>query len=200
MEKKCTICGEVFEKKPYCSSKRWANRKFCGIKCKNIAQRGRVTHRPFGNTNRRGKKMSDESRKKMSEARTGRKFGPHTEEHKKKIGDAQRGEKGYWYGKKLKASTKRKLSIANKNGRGEENTNWRGDDITVGGIHLWLNREYGGPKRCDNKDCKYPQSKTKCWDWALIHEYEYKRDRSHFLRLCRSCHVKYDRNIIDIIK
>lgn len=51
--------------------------------------------------------VSDETRKKLSDVRKGRKF---TDEHKRKISEAQRGEKGNNYGKKLSADTKDKIS------------------------------------------------------------------------------------------
>jgi len=51
--------------------------------------------------------VSDETREKLSNIRKGRKF---TEEHKRKISEAQKGEKGNNYGKKLSDETKSKIS------------------------------------------------------------------------------------------
>lgn len=53
------------------------------------------------------KPVSDETRQKLSQIRKGRKF---TEEHKRKISEAQKGEKGNNYGKKLSTETKNKIS------------------------------------------------------------------------------------------
>ncbi len=39
----------------------------------------------------RGRKVSDEARSKMSLARTGKKLGPHSIEHKKKLSEAKKG-------------------------------------------------------------------------------------------------------------
>ena len=47
----------------------------------------------------------------MSEALMSRKL---SEESKRKMADAQKGEKGFWYGKHLSEETRRKLSVAKK--------------------------------------------------------------------------------------
>jgi len=117
-------------------------------------------------------------------------------EHKQRIREAQLGEKGYWFGKKMSEETKIKMSQNAGNGFGEDNSNWKGDDILVGSIHAWLQRNYGKPERCDNPNCTY--TKTIRWDWALKTGLRYERKRENFYRLCRSCHLKYDRGIISI--
>jgi len=63
-------------------------------------------------------KHTDESRKKMSEARKGEKnhmYGrPQTDEAKKKISESHKGKKSYMWGKHHTEGTKRKISDANK--------------------------------------------------------------------------------------
>ena len=54
-------------------------------------------------------------------------------------------------------------------------------------IHKWIRRNYGKATKCEH--CPNP---SKRYDWALKKGYEYKRDISYFMQLCRSCHVKYD--------
>ena len=39
------------------------------------------------------------------------------------------------------------------------------------------------------KDCK---DKSRFYEWCLKKNNKYKRDRTYFLRLCRSCHRRYD--------
>jgi len=81
-----------------------------------------------GNTRRKGKKMSDESKRKMSVARTGVKCGPMSDETKRKLSEANKGKKVTPFtaahrqkisaaltGKPLSAETRRKLSEAAKN-------------------------------------------------------------------------------------
>ena len=52
-------------------------------------------------------KHSEESKRKMSEAKIGITF---SEEHKKKISEALSGEKAYWYGKHHSEESKQKMS------------------------------------------------------------------------------------------
>jgi group I intron endonuclease len=65
--------------------------------------------------------LSDETRKKMSDAAKNK--PPFTEEHKKKIGDANSGEKNYVYGKTRTEEFKLKVSITNS---GENNPSYKG--------------------------------------------------------------------------
>lgn len=62
----------------------------------------------------RGRTLSEESRKKISDNKTGKKLGPQSAEHRKKIGDANRGEKNHNYGKTASEETRRKMRIAHK--------------------------------------------------------------------------------------
>jgi hypothetical protein len=48
---------------------------------------------------------------------------------------------------------------------------------------------YGKPKICEMKGC---EGKSICYDWAKKTGMEYERNRDNFLRLCRSCHRRYD--------
>ena len=66
----------------------------------------------------KGKKMSEESKKKMSEAKKG-KPGPNkgkkfSTETRKKMSEAKKGENSQWYGKQLYEETKKKMSEAKK--------------------------------------------------------------------------------------
>ncbi|HPI82248.1 MAG TPA: NUMOD3 domain-containing DNA-binding protein [Candidatus Paceibacterota bacterium] len=56
-------------------------------------------------------------------------------------------------------------------------------------IHIWLDNNYGKPQECDSVNCN---GKSQTYDWALIHGYDYDRNRNHYMRLCRSCHSRYD--------
>lgn len=67
-----------------------------------IATSGENNHL-YGKTgikhHRYGAKMSEESKKKMSQVRLGKKRPPFSEEHKRKLRESNSGENGYWYGK-----------------------------------------------------------------------------------------------------
>ena len=58
-----------------------------------------------------GKKISEEQKKKISEAHKGKHL---SEEHKRKLSEAQKGEKNHNYGKQLSDETRKKMSEAAK--------------------------------------------------------------------------------------
>jgi len=76
-----------------------------------------------------------------------------------------------------------------KQGSGEANSNWKGTNIGVGRKHVVMNSLYGKPKKCET--CGNLDAKR--YDWANLSG-EYKMIRSDWKRLCRSCHVKLDKN------
>lgn len=55
--------------------------------------------------------------------------------------------------------------------------------------HYWIKTRYGQPKLCDK--CSLKTTNARQFHWANISE-EYKLIRSDWLRLCVSCHKKYD--------
>jgi hypothetical protein len=69
---------------------------------------------------------------------------------------------------------------------------WRGDDVRYGGIHQWLNAQFGKPKECQNSNCL---GRSTNFDWALKRGMRHKRKRKNYVRLCRSCHRSYDTNV-----
>lgn len=80
-------------------------------------------------------KRTDEQRKKISETlkRKGIKppsyLGQHhklSEETKKKMSEGRKGEKNYWFGKHLSTETKQKISNIKKLITGENTSNWKG--------------------------------------------------------------------------
>ena len=56
-------------------------------------------------------------------------------------------------------------------------------------IHRWMRATYGKADLCEGVDCK---GITKRFEWALKQGCRYSFDRDVFIRLCRSCHRKYD--------
>lgn len=74
-----------------------------------------------------------------------------------------------------------------KGKKGKNAPNWKGDKVSKSGIHLWLNKNYGKPKECEH--CG--EKDIKC-DWANTNNHKYRRRRKDFIRLCVSCHRKYD--------
>jgi len=71
---------------------------------------------------------------------------------------------------------------------------WRyQDNPSIKAIHRWLGRHFGKADHCENITC---DESSQTYDWALIKGKDYKRLRSHFMQLCRSCHMKYDMETI----
>lgn len=56
-------------------------------------------------------------------------------------------------------------------------------------VHKWLTATFGQPKVCVNPICK---GISKKYEWAKRKGKTYATKRGHFIRLCTSCHRKYD--------
>lgn len=72
--------------------------------------------------------------------------------------------------------------------KGSDNGNWKGDEVGYKALHYWLNQNFGKDRKCEH--CE--STKKKMYSWAKKKGLEYKRDRTHFIRLCQSCHLRYD--------
>ena len=82
-----------------------------------------------------------------------------------------------------------KQSKLGKKRIGEKNTNWKGDEVGYGGLHAWVKRHKGKPNQCEL--CEMFHESGHMLDWANKSG-EYKRELNDWLRLCRTCHGKYD--------
>ena len=87
-------------------------------------------------------------------------------------------------GKKHTQETRNKISNANK---GQKSSQWVGDNIGKEGVHLWVKKIKGTPRLCEH--CKRTDKKK--YEWANK-DHSYKRISSDYIRLCTSCHRKYD--------
>lgn len=143
----------------------------------------------------KGKKLSEETRRKISLARRG--FGrKQSEETKRKIGLAHKGMKHTEEskikcglankGKIISESTRKKLSLARQS---EKHPNWKGDEASYSALHHWVARYLGKPATCEF--CGKTGLTGKHINWANK-SHEYKRDLTDWLRLCAPCHSKYD--------
>jgi len=68
---------------------------------------------------------------------------------------------------------------------GNNNNNWKGDEVGYFALHAWINRNFGLPNKCEECDS------IKNVEWANIN-YIYNRDKINWKCLCRRCHFKYD--------
>ena len=57
------------------------------------------------------------------------------------------------------------------------------------GLHNWIVSQYGKAYRCESQSCR---GVSKQFDWCLKKGAEYSRERTVWIQLCRSCHIKYD--------
>lgn len=83
---------------------------------------------------------------------------------------------------------------------------WKGKDAGYFAFHGWLERKYGKANHCENPDCIYPRINAngkilkapKKFHWSLIHGKRHGHDRKRYRQLCASCHIRYDKNLIDL--
>ena len=68
---------------------------------------------------------------------------------------------------------------------------WKGDEVSYAGLHMWVKKELGAPKYCEH--CKKTDKKR--YEWANISR-QYKRVLTDWVRLCKSCHIAYDKEVI----
>lgn len=64
---------------------------------------------------------------------------------------------------------------------------WKGDNAGYGAIHERIKVRLGRPSKCEH--CKTTTAKK--YEWANISK-EYKTDLDDWIRLCVSCHKRYD--------
>lgn len=64
---------------------------------------------------------------------------------------------------------------------------WKGDRVSYDGLHRWIANKKGRPKKCEQ--CK--TTKAKKYEWANK-DHKYSRNLEDWMRLCTSCHRKYD--------
>lgn len=111
-----------------------------------------------------GSHPSVETREKMRLAKLGRKL---TKEHKQKIGKSAKGH----------------FALS-----GEKHPLWKADSVGKRGLHYWVERHLGKPKKCEHCGTKL----AKRFEWANKSG-NYLRVLTDWLRLCPKCHRTYDR-------
>lgn len=77
---------------------------------------------------------------------------------------------------------------------GEVNHKWKGDEVGYTALHMWIYRKLGQPRKCEH--CGNNNLKHRQYHWANK-SHEYLRDIKDWIRLCASCHKKYDSKITD---
>lgn len=114
----------------------------------------------------------------------------HTQETIEKIRKKNSGKTHPMYGRTIPDKLKKEMSLARE---GDKNPNWKGDKITVSGVHAWVKRHKPKPEYCENCNEK------KSFDLANISG-EYKRDVNDFQWVCRRCHMDSDGRLACLIR
>lgn len=65
--------------------------------------------------------------------------------------------------------------------------NWRGENASLKAIHQWVYRWRGRPEKCEI--CL--TTKAKKFEWANK-DHKYKRVFGDYIRMCTSCHRRFD--------
>ena len=96
---------------------------------------------------------------------------------------------GYWLGKKRSKEDRLKMSLAKKGKyANEKNHMWKGNDVGYLALHAWIGRKYGKPSYCEL--CGSDNNKKR-YHWANKTG-RYNREFKNWIRLCASCHYRYD--------
>ena len=116
----------------------------------------------------------------------------------KKLSNDRKGIRPKWlkgfekgsvpWNKGIKSWVKPWLGKKRPDMNGSRNPAWKGDDAGYMAIHDWNRKTWGKINKCEfcGKEGNSHQI-----HWANK-DHKYKRDRSDWLRLCVSCHYKYD--------
>jgi len=148
---------------------------------------------------------TDKHKENISLARLGKtswnKGVPMSKEHKKKLSDVKKG-KHYSLFTEFKRGQSGSPATQFKKGQstwnkglkgymeGALSSSWKGDDVGYGALHKWIYRKLGQPDTCEH--CAESELKNNKIHWANKSG-EYKRQLTDWLRLCVSCHSKYDK-------
>ena len=126
--------------------------------------------------------FTEEMKIKMSLSMLGRKRPgnpknwKHTKETKGKISKNRKGVPALWCKGKIFPER-----------RGENHIQWKGEDACYVVKHRWVSQQLGSPKYCEH--CKRTDKKK--YEWANK-DHKYRRKLEDYVRLCTSCHRKYD--------
>lgn len=170
---------------------------------------------PFqkGNKIWKGRKHTEETKKKISKSRIG-KPNPmlgkyHSKETKEKMSEMRKGEKGAWFGKHLPEEIRNKISKALKGKKrppfskewrekigkaeeGEKHYNWQGGKSFEPYSIDWTETLKRAIRERDRYLCKL------CFSYGNnVHHIDYDKKNNNpnnLITLCRVCHTKTNHN------
>lgn len=188
MERICEICNKCFNFPAHLVKKGFGN--FCSMKCYGKHRIGIPAWNKGLPTEMQpnfGKSLSEETKEKLRKAHLGKKMSL---EARQKISLAKKGKLLGENNPSKRPEVRKKIGDAN---RGEKSASWKGDKVGYGALHDWVKSRLGYPKKCEH--CKRTDKEK--YEWANVSE-KYLRDLSDWIRLCTSCHRKYDINKLRI--
>ncbi len=172
---RCEGCLAEFTYDTYPS---WAARKYCSRKCANHSTK---------NWAKIDRSKLDVSHLKNYQFVTGQKpwndgvTGYKLAEHNRTVSQASiNALKNYWADKPRPTD--------------ENHPSWKGDAVKYQALHQWVSKHRGKATTCVYRDCRGNSSH---YEWANISG-EYRRDLNDFVQLCKSCHARYDRGLIEL--
>lgn len=90
----------------------------------------------------------------------------------------------------MSEETKIKISLSKK-GKifGDKIANWKGENSKYTAHHMWIIYHRGKPQKCEM--CGNTKLRQRQYQWCNL-DHKYKRNLDDYIRLCASCHQKYD--------
>lgn len=64
-------------------------------------------------------------------------------------------------------------------------------------VHAWIRRKYGRADKCESPTCS---GKSKRFTYAKKKGKRYSKNRDNYIMLCYSCHIKYDRTRLSLVR
>lgn len=139
----------------------------------------------------KGKKMSEDTKKKLSESLKGRtpwnKGVPQTKEHLEKLSKLRKGR--IPWNKGLKTGIKNRNVFKKGENSGENNHKWKGDDVSYRSLHKWVAYYKGSATKCEN--CGKTGAGRQI-QWSN-NDHSYKRNLDDWTSLCVKCHKAHDK-------
>jgi len=115
-----------------------------------------------------------------------------SEETKSKISEALKGNVPWNKGTKgVMKAPKTAFKKGNIVPKGDKHWSWIGDNAGYGGIHKWVRESKGQPQKCT--DCGATKDNKRI-EWSNI-DHKYKRNLDDYTALCCSCHAKFDKKL-----
>lgn len=135
----------------------------------------------------RGRKQSPEHIRKRLESRRNNGGFNHSEETKTKIRKARALQIITPEMRKHIGEAQKRIGNRPPVLFGKEHPAWKGDKVGYHALHTWITRRLGSPSKCE----RCGTTTAKRFQWANI-SHKYKRDLGDWMRLCPSCHIRYD--------